>query len=271
MSDEKPPQPQKVDESYKMIARDLLAEYKWFVGLGVLGLAGYVVWQGRLPDVNIPPKYIRYAVQFAVACVLATIPAYFTYKWFKQEDRRALHEVDPIYGTFGVRAFTDAQWETLSVVDGRGESIDKAELHNVQSKKWGEAYECERYDSDAHTAHVSWMAGFRPTDIRRHKSAVYYVRKVLGVKSSRYDDLRANIEPIVRDALSRENAKMLAVEEGVNLPDGSSIEDSVQEALSMYGVEDDPMLDDEDDIADGLDIRDPRENGESESNDGDSE
>lgn len=238
------------------VVRDLLVAYSTPITLVTLAGGAYSLYAGILPSqIDIPPEWGRYALQFMLASLAAWKPAEKVVDFLDRDTRSIIHELQPESGDFRIARIPDEVWSDLTVLDKDGREVDRHYLHKVNTASGKQAYEVQRYDLEENEAVVSFFSGYTPTEIRRFESSIERIEEEVAAKSAKYDDLVATLSLVVRDAVHKQLNKFIHSFEGLMSMDETSLMDSIGEAEDEYGVDQAEL---ESVIDDMVDTPDPR-------------
>jgi|AntDeeMetagen681_2_1112603.scaffolds.fasta_scaffold04931_3 hypothetical protein len=207
-----------------------------FAGLFSVGM---LEWIGV--KTGIPRAVVPYIIYLSIAIIPGSILGKITLDLIQKYRGTFLHILNTASGHTGGELLPPQRWDNLTVeapsgVDNDGdivwEEVDRDELYQITTKKYGKSYECLNYDSDTNTARVSWMAGSSPREIRAFKKELRRVKTTLSILADLGLEESMNRTPIVRTITEKLARYMVMCHQKGTIPNGDEIQSVVSDVMS---------------------------------------
>lgn len=162
------------------------------------------------------------------------------------DESHTLIDIDPVDGDVAVYELSDWQFTDLTVEGSDGEEISNpsTSLHEVRLSSGGTGYEVESYDPEDNTASVSWMAGARNVEIRRHQRMVDVIIEELSIEAERSLDEIIEAPELMRQHGSEVVNQMIQIAEGERSPGEASVAESIGELTREQHEQTDSLISD---------------------------
>lgn len=216
-------------------AYEVVIAYKWFIGPPLLVL-GFIIASrfgltGDLPSVSIPGWFWAYLV-LAILVFAVTWPWQTLIIKAMESVGKLLHDVNPYNGDAALWELTEDQWSDLTVVNSRGEEMDKGELWHIDTLHGG--YECVEYDPEENVAVVSWFGGADPLELRAYKKTLKIVEMRLSVLADLGIEESLNRTTIIREIVERIVRYLIKTHQKGTVPNGGEIDSIVTDVLREH-------------------------------------
>lgn len=224
---------------------DLLLGYKWPIVI-VLVVAIAVFAMGWIGIPAIPEQVWGFAFYMALGAFPGIPIAYVLVRWLDKPQGQELLDIDAVSDDHRHLRVGKEVWDDLLVLSPWGEPVGTDSLKTCTIN--GESgYECMDFrvrEDGTPVCVATWLGEDSSTSMRAYKSALYYARRRLQRQAQRASMMRANIEPLAREAAERYVYRQVKVSEKSGAPGGEEIGNVVEEVMDEFGV-DDPLKDDE--------------------------
>lgn len=208
------------DNSTILIASSAAVAIALIVAVGIYDMA--------IPSV---PMWIKVFAGASIgAAAIAYLPGRALVEFLYQPETIVLVEVDAASGDLAVHEISPDRFNEITVVDHADQEHPRSFLHKISTMK-GVGYEVDRYDVESNIAVASWMAGATDKEIRATEFAVQDIKRNLSIQADRAYDLEVNQESIIRAALSEVANDMIRTSQGVRVPNGDLISESINKIL----------------------------------------
>lgn len=231
-----------------MIGERLAAVSDWLsehsIAVAIVSGASVLVWgYSGYPVPEIKTVYIVAVASF----VAAVIAGYFAGKWvidyLHDPDVVFLHDVDPATGDLTGFEITPEQFKNMIVVNKNGKRKSKSDLKRIETPQYERAYEVRGYNPDTNVATTTWMGGVTQLDIRKHENNLKHVEEELSKEADAYVELKSSLKPVVRSCVKKISNWMIATSEGVDVPRGGVIKETIDDSIEEQGIDDLPTPD----------------------------
>lgn len=154
-----------------------------------------------------------------------------------------LADVSPENGDLAIYEITPEQFKEMTVTNQHGEKKTVSDLHRIDTSRVDEAFEVRGYDPVNNVAQTTWMGGVSQLDLREYRHNLDHVENELSKQADAYLELRSSLKPLVRDSVQKIANWMIATAEGVDVPRGGVIKDSIDSSIEEQGIDDLPTPD----------------------------
>ena len=240
--------------SSKHYITEILTSYKWPIVVLLVVVLVLLAWRGVPSIPSLPPEAWSALIYAGIGCGIATPLGWILLKRWQNVEGVEVLDTDPITGEhrhlrIGPELFS--QIRVLSPWGGEASVEDLARC-SINGRPGYEMMDL-RIDESGRPVCVSTFVGeANASALRTYRYALIYARRRLSKQAAKAQVLEANREHIIREIAERQTAQMIMRSEESGLPDGSSIQQTVDDVLEDLGM-DDRLLDDVDDLDDDLD------------------
>lgn len=243
------------------VLRDYRAKLSAFVEANstVLILAAVALVLGAwYLDVSLPPipTWVKVAT---VASVLVAIPIGSVLgirlaAGLDTDERVLLSQQAPIAGDQELKRVAPDVFDRMRIINHNGEERGSEFLKTVMINGQ-KAYEVDHYDEEENVAVASWMAGATNSEVRQSRARIDYIKTKAEEEADKALELLANHPMILREQGREVSMQLVKVAEGIEVPEGDSLHERLQERLDASDPSDDLLgrSDDEDDSSSGSD------------------
>ena len=158
-------------------------------------------------------------------------------------DKVILADVSPETGDLAIYEITPEQFKEMTVTNQHGEKKTVSDLHRIDTSRFDVAFEVRGYDPVNNVAQTTWMGGVSQLDLREYRHNLDHVEDELSKQADAYLELRSSLKPLVRDSVQKIANWMIATAEGVDVPRGGVIKDSIDSSIEEQGIDDLPTPD----------------------------
>jgi hypothetical protein len=145
-------------------------------------------------------------------------------------DQKLLHIAPERFADIEVRTHNDVERE-------------RSYLHEV-TINGRRAYEVDRYDPEDNLAVASWQAGVSNSEIRRDRKQIERIKTDLEEEADKAMELLANHPDILREQTREVADEIIRVAEGVEVPSGEGLHETLSETLAQNDPSEDLLSED---------------------------
>jgi hypothetical protein len=130
----------------------------------------------------------------------------------------------------------------VTVETHNGIERERSFLHEV-TINGRRGYEVDKYDEETNTATASWQAGVSNSAIRRDRTEIKRIKTDLEQEADKAMELLANHPDIIREQTRQVADEIIRVAEGVEVPSGDGLHETLSETLSDNDPSEDLLSD----------------------------
>jgi hypothetical protein len=221
---------------------DWLSEHSF--GVSIVVAAGLLLWGYEgYPVPEFSTTIWVAAASFAVSMIVGYPAGKKIIAYLHDPDKVILADISPESGDLAVYEITPEQFQELTVTNQHGERKTVSDLKRIETNRADEAFEVRSYDPINNVATTSWMGGVSQLDLREYRHNLDHVENELSKQADAYLELRSSLKPLVRDSVQKIANWMIATAEGVDVPRGGVIKDSIDTSIDEQGIDDLPTPD----------------------------
>lgn len=220
-------------------AKEILVSYRWPIVVLILAASAALAYFG-VPEITVP-DWTKGAVLYAGISALLSAPvAWILLRRWETPKGVEVLDLDPSTGSHRhLRVGLDL-WEELEVRSpwGGKASIEDLSRVDINGRQGYELMDLRVRDDGTPVATATWMGEASSAALRTYRYTLVYARRRLSKQAEKAQILEANREHIIREIAEKQVYQLIQTAEESGLPDGASIDQTVDDVLKDLGVED---------------------------------